>query len=195
MVGDPTRRRATYQDILDAPENMVAEVLDGELHLMPRPRRRHTRSASALGSFLVGAFDFGVNGPGGWTILVEPELHLGPEPDIVVLDLAGWREGRLVDREDLDEPFVTVVPDWLCEVLSPGTRRIDRMKKMPIYAREKVSHVWLADPEERSIEVFRHAGTGFALVGTYGGDDPIRAEPFDAVAIAPAFVWGRGARP
>ena len=191
MVGDPSRRRATYQDVLDAPENMVAEVLDGELHLMPRPRRKHTRNASALGSFLVTAFDFGLNGPGGWTILVEPEIHLGAEPDILVPDLAGWREGRLVDREDLDEPFITVVPDWLCEVLSPGTRRIDRMKKMPIYAREKVSHVWLADPEEHSIEVFRYAGTGFALVGTYGGEDPIRAEPFEAVEIPPAFVWGR----
>ena len=191
MVGDPLRKRATYQDVLDAPENMVAEVLDGELHLMPRPRRRHTRSASTLGAFLLTTFDLGINGPGGWTILYEPELHLGPEPDIVVPDLAGWREGRLIDREDLDEPFITVVPDWICEVLSPGTRRTDRMKKMPIFAREKVGHVWLADPAERSVEVFRFDGPRFTLVGTYGGDDAIRAEPFEAVEIPPDFIWGR----
>jgi Uma2 family endonuclease len=195
MVADAVRRRATYQDVLDAPEHMVAEVLDGELHLMPHPRRKHTRNASALGAFLLTAFDLGINGPGGWTILDAPELHLGPEPDIVVPDLAGWRDGRLIDQEGVDEPFITVVPDWICEVLSPGTRRSERMKKMPIFAREKVVHVWLADPEERSIEVFRHASAGFTLVGTYGGDEPIRAEPFDAVEIAPAFVWGRNARP
>ena len=192
MVGDPLRKRATYQDVLDAPENMVAEVLDGELHLMPRPRRRHTRSASALGAFLVTTFDLGINGgPGGWTILDEPELHLGPEPDIVVPDLAGWREGRLVDREDLDEPFITVVPDWACEIVSPETQRIDRMKKMPIFAREKVVHVWLADPSERSVEVFRFDGPSFTLVATYGGDDAIRAQPFEDVQIPPDFIWGR----
>lgn len=195
MAGDPIRKRATYQDVLDAPENMVAEVLDGELHLMPRPRRKHTRNASALGAFLVGSFDHGIHGPGGWTILDEPELHLGPEPDILVPDLAGWREGRLIDKDDVDEPFITVVPDWVCEILSPGTRRTDRMKKMPIYAREKVGHVWLADPEERSIEVFRYAETGFMLVGTYGGEEAVRAEPFDALAIAPDFVWGRRPEP
>lgn len=191
MAGDPLRKRATYQDVLDAPENMVAEVLDGELYVMPRPQRKHTRNASTLGAFLLTTFDLGINGPGGWTLLDEPELHLGPEPDILVPDLAGWRDGRLIDKEDVDEPFITIVPDWVCEVLSPGTRRTDRMKKMPIFAREKVGHVWLADPAERSIEVFRYGGPGFTLVGTYGGDDAIRAEPFEAVEIAPDFVWGR----
>ena len=179
--------------MLDAPDHMVAEILDGELHLMPRPRRRHTENATSLGAFLKGAFDFGIHGPGGWRILAEPELHLGPEPDIVVPDLAGWRDGRLIDRADIDEAFITVVPDWLCEVLSPGTRRTDRMKKMPIYAREKVAHVWLADPGERTVEVFRFSKRQFTLVGTFGGDDPVRAEPFDALEIPPAFIWGRTA--
>jgi Uma2 family endonuclease len=191
MVSDPRRKRATYQDVLDAPEHMVAEVLDGELHVMPRPRRRHLRTASGLGSLLFGAFDMGTGGPGGWRILDEPELHLGAEPDIVVPDIGGWREGRLVDSEEIDEPFITVIPDWVCEILSPGTRRTDRMKKMPIYAREKVGHVWLVDPAERTVEVFRHEGSSYVLVGTFGGDASVRAEPFDAIEISPAYLWGR----
>jgi len=194
MVAKPSKKRATYQDVLDAPEHLVAEILGGELHLMPRPRPRHSRNASALGAFLVTAFDFGLNGPGGWTILDEPELHLGPEPDIIVPDIAGWREGRLASEDD-EKAFNTVVPDWACEILSPGTKRIDRMKKIPIYAREGVAHVWLADPEERMIEVYRLAGREFTLLRTVGGDDPIRAEPFDAVEILPAFVWGRPSVP
>ena len=100
---------------------MTSEVLDGELHLVPRPRRSHLRSASGLGSFLFGAFHVGAGGPGGWTVLYEPEIHLGTEPDIVVPDLAGWRSGRLVDRDDTDEAFITAVPDWVCEILSPGS--------------------------------------------------------------------------
>jgi Uma2 family endonuclease len=191
MAGEAGRKRATYEDVLRAPENMIAEVLDGELHLMPRPRRSHLRSASGLGSILFGAFQVGASGPGGWTILYEPELHLGLEPDILVPDLGGWRAGRLVDDDDVDEPFITVVPDWACEILSPGTFRKDRMKKMPIYAREKVAHVWLVDPREKTVEVFRHDGAGYRLVGTYGGDDAVRAEPFDAIEIPPAFLWGK----
>ncbi len=191
MAGLPLRRRATYQDVLDAPAEMTAEVLDGELHLMPRPRRSHLRSASGLGAFLFGAFHVGASGPGGWTIIDEPEIHLGPGLDIVVPDLGGWRAGRLVDREDMDEPFITVVPDWVCEILSPGTLRVDRMKKMPIYAREKIGHVWLIDPRERTVEVFRHAGTTYMLVGTFGGDSGLAAEPFETATIPPAFLWGK----
>lgn len=195
MANQPARKRATYEDVLRAPPELTAEVLDGELYLMPRPRRSHLRSASGLGAFLFGAFQVGVGGPGGWTIIYEPELHLGPEPDIVVPDLGGWRSGRLVDREDVDEAFITVVPNWVCEILSPGTLRIDRMKKMPIYAREKVGHVWLVEPREQTIEVFRHDGRGYALVGTFGGDDAVRAEPFEATEIPPAFLWGKDPAP
>jgi Uma2 family endonuclease len=122
-------------------------------------------------------------------------LHLGDEPDILVPDLAGWRSGRLVDNEDLDEPFITVVPDWVCEIASPGTRRIDRMKKMPIYAREKVAYVWLVEPLERMVEVFRFAGSGYAVVGTYGGDEAVRAEPFEAAEIPVAYLWGKQPSP
>ena len=190
-AADASRKRATYEDVLRAPPEVTAEVIDGELYLMPRPRRSHLRSASGLGSFLFGAFQVGAFGPGGWTIIDEPELHVGPEPDILVPDLGGWRAGRLIDLEDVDEPFITVVPDWVCEILSPGTLRIDRMKKMPIYARERVRHVWLVDPRERTVEVFRHEGPGHVLVGTYGGEDAVRAEPFDAAEIPLAFLWGK----
>lgn len=191
MPGEPLRKRATYEDVLRTPDNMTAEVLDGELHLMPRPRRSHLNSAAGLGTFLFGAFQMGAGGPGGWRILFEPELHLGTDPDILVPDIAGWRQGRLVDDETVDEPFITIVPDWACEILSPGTKRLDRMKKMPIYAREKVGHVWLVEPRERTVEVFRHEGAGYALVGTFGGDGAVCTEPFAEAEIPPAYLWGK----
>jgi Uma2 family endonuclease len=190
-MSQPARRRATYEDVLKAPEHMRAEVIDGELHLQPRPKRRHLRAASALGVFLGSAFDFGTNGPGGWILIDEPELHLGREPDILVPDIAGWREERFPGHVDDDDPFFTDAPDWVCEVLSESTARVDRMKKVPIYARERVAHVWIVDPRDRIVEVLRLRDVSYELVGTFGGDAPAAMEPFAAVPIPPEALWGR----
>src|SRR5688572_19516059 len=122
----PKKPRATYQDVIDAPEHMVAEIVDGELFLSPRPARPHSRAATALGGVLVPPFDFGSGGPGGWLIDVEPELHLGD--NIIVPDLGGWRrERKLVEP---NEAFYIQAPDWVCEVLSPSTEQLDRMRKL-----------------------------------------------------------------
>ncbi len=188
-MADPARRRATYDDVLRAPAHMVAEVLDGVLHVMPRPRLRHARAASRLGARLDGPFDSGVGGPGGWVLLDEPELHLGPEPDILVPDLAGWRRERMPEMPD--EPFSTLAPDWVCEVLSPSTEDVDRVDKMPIYAREGVAHLWLLDPGLKTLEVCRLDGRTWRIAGAWKGDAVVRAEPFDAVELDLAALWAR----
>lgn len=191
----PPRRPATYEDVLAAPENVVAEVVDGELHLQARPRRRHARSASSLGAFVTGAFDHGTIGPGGWIVIAEPELHLGPRPDIVVPDLAAWREERFPGDVDDDAPFFTERPDWLCEHLSESTARFDRVKKLPVYAREGVPHVWLVDPRDHTVEGYRLDHGRYLLLGTWAVDqEPITLEPFEAVPIPPAALWGRRLR-
>lgn len=192
-MSEAAKKRATYEDVLSAPENHVAQILDGELHVHPRPARRHLRAASALGARLVHEFDAGPTGAGGaWVILFEPELHLGR--DVVIPDLAGWRVERFprdADR-DQDEPFFHVAPDWVCEVLSASTARIDRVKKAPIYARERVSHLWLVDPRDRTIEVLRLGASRYELLGTWAGDEgPFALEPFDAVPLPASAFWGR----
>ncbi len=186
-VSTPARRRATYQDLLTVPDHLVAEILDGELHTSPRPSLRHAVSASELGAQLVTAFSRGRGGPGGWWILFEPELHLGP--DVLVPDLAGWRRERLPAISD-DPPYSTLAPDWACEVLSPSTYRLDRLKKLRIYGREGVSHVWLLHPGERTLEVLRLESRQWVIAGTYGDDMIVRAEPFQAVAIDLLPLWG-----
>src|SRR4051794_23241149 len=156
MAGKKAERRATYEDVVRAPAHMVAEVVEGDLHLSPRPGGPHTRAASVLGSELSGPFDRGRGGPGGWIILDEPELHLGVEPAIVVPDLAGWRRERLPFIRA--EAFFTLAPDWVCEVISPSSGRLDRITKVPLYARENVRHAWIVDPLQRSLEVYRNEG-------------------------------------
>jgi Uma2 family endonuclease len=142
-----------------------------------------------LGGELVPPFHSGRGGPGGSWIVDEPELHLGR--NVLVPDLAGWRRERLPALPR--EAFFTLAPDWVCEVLSPATARIDRTKKLAIYAREGVEHAWLVDPALESLEVFRRQGEAWLLVLTAGGDEVVRAEPFDAIELELTGLWIRPA--
>src|SRR5699024_1767312 len=101
--------------------------------------------------------------------------------DVLVPDLAGWRRENLPSAPE--GVGFTIAPDWVCEVSSPSTVRVDRLRKMPIYAREGVSHVWLVDPDERIIEAFVLEGERWVLLGFYGEKSEERIPPFDAVAL------------
>jgi Uma2 family endonuclease len=182
----PARREATYHDVLDAPEHMVAELIHGELYLQPRPAQPHTATASVLGMLLGPPFHLGRGGPGGWRIQDEPELHLGRH--VLVPDLAGWRV-ELVPQVDLAKAFVESSPQWVCEVVSPSTHRIDRIKKLPIYAEHGVRHAWLIDPVARTLEVYRLEDGRWSMVGGYEDQAVVRAEPFDAVELTLADLW------
>jgi Uma2 family endonuclease len=191
-MADPARRRATYEDVLAAPPHLRAEIIDGELLLHPRPARRHLRVGTSLGGFLHQAFDLGTQGPGGWIIVAEPELHLGVPTDIVVPDLGGWREERYPGDLDDDDAYYRIAPDWVAEVLSTSTARVDRTRKLPLYAREQIPHVWIVDPRDRTVEVLRLGPDGYVLVGTWAGEDEAAVlSPFEAVPISPAAFWGR----
>jgi Uma2 family endonuclease len=118
--------------------------------------------------------------------LDEPELHLGDA--VVVPDLAGWRRERLPHiAEDL--VAFEIAPDWVCEVLSPATGSLDRVRKMPVYAREGVSWAWLLEPMQRTLEVFQAQGGQWKTVGTWEGDAKVRAVPFDAVELDLSSLW------
>lgn len=186
MAVDPAKKRATYEDVLAAPAHVVAEVLFGVLYTFPRPAPRHARASSRLGSRLGGPFDLGDGGPGGWVILDEPELHLGE--DILVPDLGGWRRERM-PKIPMDQAFFELAPDWVCEVMSPSTAKVDRAEKLPIYAREGVRHVWLVDPIERLFEILRLENGRFSIVATLKDDAKVRAEPFDAIELDLAILW------
>jgi Uma2 family endonuclease len=189
MAADPAVKRATYEDVLNAPEHKVAEVIDGVLSTHPRPAFPHAQAASTLGEELGPPFKRGKGGPGGWIILAEPELHLGTEPDILVPDLAGWRRETMPVMPDA--PFTTVRPDWVCEVLSPGTQRHDRHTKMPVYRREGVTHVWLIEPLERTLEVYFLDGATYRLLATHADAEQVRVPPFDAIVLDLAVLWLR----
>jgi Uma2 family endonuclease len=184
-VAKTAQRPATYEDLLQVPDNLRAEIIEGELFTSPRPSPPHLHATSLLGGRIAMAFGGG-GGPGGWWILDEPELHLGP--DVIIPDIAGWRRERIPVLGRTPAAF-TLAPDWVCEVLSPHTGRLDRMKKLPIYAREEIPYAWIVDPIVRMIEAFQLASGRWSLLGTFGGDDTVRIEPFDAIEFPLATLW------
>ena len=179
------RGRATYQDVLDAPAHLIAEIVNGTLYTHPRPAPAHTLASSALGNDLGNPFQFGRGGPGGWWILDEPELHPGEE--ILVPDLAGWRRERMPELPGT--AYFTLAPDWTCEVLSPSTRRVDLQEKRPIYASEGVAYLWLIDPADRTLEAFELRGGQWVLIACAKDDEPVSVRPFDAITFSLGDLW------
>jgi len=182
------KRYATYEDLAEVPDTMVAELIEGDLIVSPRPASPHARSATVLGSDLLGSFDGppgGAGKPGGWWFLFEPELHFGR--NVLVPDVAAWRREHMPVLPNT--AAFTQPPDWLCEVVSPSTGAVDRGRKMTIYGREAVAHLWIVDPILHTLEAYRLEGERWVVASTHGGNAPIVAEPFEAITLDPARWW------
>lgn len=186
-MNDPARKKASYEDVLASPPHVVAEVIEGVLYQSPRPALPHAAAASVVGEELGPPFKRGKDGPGGWIILDEPEIHLGA--DIVVPDVGGWKRSTLPVLPD--DAYLTVAPDWVCEVASPSTRALDRGKKLDVYQREKVRHVWVIEPLDRFLEVLELDGPSYRIVQRVSGEERARIVPFDAIEFDVAALWAR----
>ena len=182
------KRNATYDDLCALPDHMVAEIIDGDLFASPRPASPHALASSMLGAVLIAGFGGepgGAGVPGGWWILDEPELHFGQ--NVLVPDLAGWRRERMPTVPDV--AGFQLAPDWVCEVISPSTGEIDRGRKMRVYARERVGHLWIVDPILRMLEGYRLEDGRWVVASTHAGTEQIRAEPFEAVPLDMRRWW------
>lgn len=184
-MANAAKRPATYEDLLQVPDHLIAEIVEGELFASPRPAGAHERAAGAIHSRLRFLFDDG-DGPGGWWICIEPELHL--DADVLVPDVCGWRRAR-VPSFPVAGASATIAPDWVCEVLSPRTGLLDRTRKLPSYARHGVQYAWIVDTSLKTVEAFRLVDGHWSLIAVYGGDDPARIEPFETIEIPLARLW------
>lgn len=184
-MSTPADRYATYEDLCRVPGHLVAQIIHGQLITLPRPAPRHAMATSIMGGKLVPIYHEGRNGPGGWWILDEPELHLGL--DILVPDLAGWRRERMPTLPD--KAYFDLVPDWVCEVLSLSTAQMDRVDKLAIYATHGVAHAWLLDPDVETLEVLALQEGHWYLERAYKSADEVCAPPFEELSFSLASFW------
>jgi Uma2 family endonuclease len=182
----PARNRTLYEQLEGLPEGLTGEILNGQLHTQPRPAGPHARAESEL-NVDIGS-SYGRGRPGGWWILVEPEMHFVRDREVVVPDLAGWRKERMPQIPDGHR--FEVVPDWICEVLSPSTASKDREIKMPLYAHYGVAYAWLVDPTHQSLEAFGLDAGEWRLLAEASGNGIVAVAPFDALQLALSNLWG-----
>ncbi len=182
---DVMRQPATYEDLLKVPEHLVAEIVGGELFTSPRPAPRHADALSGLLTEVRMRFQHGEDGPGGWWILAEPELHLGE--DVLVPDIAGWRRQRMPVLPET--AHIDLAPDWICEVLSPSNAAHDKFRKLPRYAVHQVEYAWIVDTAAKGVEIYQRQGSGWYQVAMHQGTTRIRAVPFEGAEINLATLW------
>jgi Uma2 family endonuclease len=183
----PLDHLSLYEQLLALPEHLTGEILGGELHTQPRPSGRHGVTETSLGASLVPPFQRGRGGPGGWWIIVEPEIHFVRDTVVAVPDLAGWRRERMPAVPEGHR--FEVAPDWVCEILSPVTARKDRALKLPLYAEYRVAHAWLVDPLAQTLEAFSLCAEGWLLIATLKDDEAVNVPPFDAITFSLADLW------
>lgn len=188
VMADPARRAVSYEDLAALPAHVTGQIVFGVLHAHPRPAPKHAQAATTLGEELGPPFKRGRGGPGGWLILDEPEIHLGPH--VVVPDLAGWRRERMPEMP-VDKAYFELSPDWVCEVLSPSTASLDRGDKLKVYGAFGVAHVWFVDPEAKTLEILAHDENGYRVFEVFSGEAKVRATPFDAIELELALLWAR----
>jgi Uma2 family endonuclease len=183
----PAARPPTLADLDALPPSIVGEIIEGVLYTMTKPRMRHQLTGLEIGSALLGPFGKGRGGPGGWWIVTEPGIELPDDTNEISPDVAGWRRERMPELP-IDEP-IRVVPDWVCEILSPTTRRHGLVKKLPYYAKVGVSYLWLADLDARVVTAHRLESGRWLALGVFSDETEARIEPFDVVPLDVASWW------
>jgi len=183
----PACKPTLYEQLEQLPEGLTGEILNGQLHAQPRPTGPHAHAETELSIDIGNAYGHGRGGPGGWWIIIEPEIHFITDAEVTVPDLAGWRKERMPQIPEGHR--FEVVPDWVCEVLSPSTESKDRHIKMPIYAHYGVVYAWLVDPKQRSLEAYALDGSQWLLLGEASGNDAIAVAPYDALKLEPSNLW------
>jgi len=181
------QRRYTSADLERMPHDewYRYEIIDGELFVSSAPSWTHNRAARRLTTAL--------DNWGDETGLGE----VNPVPGLIFTDYNNiipdlvWISGSRLERGLDGAGHLTVAPDLVVEVVSPGSdnARRDRILKLGLYARQGVEEYWLVDTALRIVEVFRHNGRTLELVATLSGDDALTSPRLPGFSCPLRRLW------
>ena len=188
MADAAKMRTATVADLLAIPEeHRRHELIDGVLVEKEAASGRHGGAQVRIARRL-GPYDRrpGGSSPGGWWFATEVEIQLA-DTQVFRPDVAGWRRERMSALPS--EVPIAIRPDWICEILSTNKRN-DLIKKKRAYHVHGVGHYWLVDPTDETLAVHRWHPDGYVEVLIADRDERVRAEPFEAIEIRVAVLFG-----
>jgi len=196
VVPSPAPRRDTLSDLArERDAGRAVELVDGSIVPKALPRPEHGDAQASLSGALhpFRGGPGGPRGPGGWWIMTEVEVLYAQTEEAFRHDLLGFRR----DRPPVRPTGIPVRerPDWVCEVLSPSTARYDVVQKQRTLHAHEVPHYWLLDPEHETLSVLRWSADAYLSVLNAGVGEVLRAEPFDAIELDVAELFGRSLTP
>lgn len=176
----------TIDDLMDALKaDERLELINGEIVKRPMARFEHGQVQFNLGDEL-GQLRRKGSGDGGWWFAAEVSVKYS-EHQVPCHDMAGWRKERVPKKPS---GVVTISPDWVCEIVSPGHISKDTVQILNILKDNKVPYYWIIDPEEKALTVYQFVEDGYKVIASIQEQSKVRLEPFPELEFDLAYIFG-----
>jgi Uma2 family endonuclease len=176
----------TWDDFIALEEDDLRELIDGELVEVEVPTYDHERIVMRVGHHLTAWSDAGHGGvalASGYKVRVSDRRGLMP-------DVQFYSKGN-IPPPDQKQGLVRGRADLVVEIVSPSSRRYDRVKKLNWYAQLGVPEYWIVDPEARTLErlVLRPSDGVYVIAASLEGEESFRPESFEGLEISLAKLF------
>ena len=164
----------TVEDIYDLPDGQRAELIDGNLYNMAPPTRQHQQIILYLARKISDYIDEKKGSCevdlAPFAVFLNEDNRNYVEPDISVI----------YDKNKLTDKGCNGAPDWIIEVVSPGSQRMDCMIKLFKYRTAGVKEYWIVDPLKKLVTVYDFVQDGF---GEYRMSEVVKGNVFRELEI------------
>lgn len=188
MVLPAKQIRYTFADVLSWDEEERIEIINGEAFMMAAPSSRHQEISGELfrqlANFLVGKQCKVYSAPFGVRLFERDGDRLEAVDTVVEPDIS-----VVCDRSKIDELGCKGAPDLIIEILSPSTRRHDRLVKLNLYQRAGVREYWMVDPDNQSVQVFTLDSGALKICEDYGPEEVARVNVLEGCFIDLKMVF------
>lgn len=160
----PREQVYTTDDIYALPDGERAELIDGQIYMMGTPSRIHQKLVGQL-SRIIGNYIESNHGsceiyPAPFAVFIKKDDKNYVEPDISVI----------CDKNKLSDRGCEGAPDFIIEIVSPSSRRMDYYKKCTLYAESGVREYWSVDPEKQRTMIYRYEDDAAPMIVPFEQD-------------------------
>ncbi len=174
----------TWDDFVALDDDDLRELIDGELVEVEVPTSLHERIVIELGYWLTA---WSRSGHGGHALASGYRVRVS-ERRGVMPDLQFYRAGNDAGMTQ-PQGLVSGHADLVVEIVSPSSRRYDRVKKLNWYAQLGVPEYWIIDPEARTLERLVLRDGAYVIAASLDGEETFRPESFEGLEIPLAKLW------